>query len=655
MKSRWDNDAAREFTDDPLALRAYSSRLLGADPNLVLHGGGNTSVKLPVENLHGESEEILYVKGSGWDLADIEPPGFAPLRLDAVRRLAGLDSLDDTNMMRSLRAASINPDAPNPSVETITHALIPHQWVDHTHADAIVTISNTPNGDARLLEVLGDEVLIVPYAMPGFILAKLVAELVAGVDWSRLDGMILMNHGVFTFGNTAQESYERMIALVTRAECVVSQHSGSIATAQGDPPDLKQLAELRRAVSTAAGFPQVARVDSSDEAVGFSLRDDVSEIATRGGLTPDHVIHTKPSPMVLSGDVESDIADFQREYKSYFGRYSAADHQILDAAPRWAVWRGVGTVSFGPNAGRASVVADIAGHNITAAQIADSIDAWQPLGPQDLFDVEYWVLEQAKLKRIVSSPPLQGKIALVTGAASGIGAACVCALRSQGAAVACLDIDGGVIEQYLGVDTIGIQCDVTSSADVDVAVDATIGRFGGLDIVISNAGTFPAGMNIEEMDDDTWTKVVDVNMSGHMRVIRAATPYLKFGIDPAIVAIASKNVPAPGPGAAAYSAAKAGLTQLARVAALELGELGVRVNVLHPNAVFDTGIWTEEVLQNRADHYGITVDQYKTNNVLGVEVTSKDVANLAVAMAGPLFSRTTGAQLPVDGGNDRVI
>ena len=479
MKSRWDDDAAREFANDPLGLRAYSSRLLGANPDLVLHGGGNTSVKLPIENLHGELEEVLYVKGSGWDMSDIEPPGFAPLKLDTVRRLAELDALDDTNMMRSLRAASINPDAPNPSVETITHALIPHQWVDHTHADAIVTISNTPGGDTRLKEALGDDVMIVPYAMPGFVLAKLVAELVAGVDWSQLTGMILMNHGAFTFGDTAQQNYERMIALVTRAEQVVSRHSGAVVTAQGSSPNLVQLSELRRAVSTAAGVPQVARIDLSDAAVGFSLRDDAIDLATRGCLTPDHVIHAKPSAMIFSGSVESDITAFQREYTEYFERYSTADHRMLDSAPRWAVWLGVGTVSFEPSVGRASVVADISAHIMTAAQIGNSIGAWQPLGPQELFDVEYWELEQAKLKRIADSPPLQGKIALVTGAASGIGAACADALRSQGAAVACLDIDGGVADQYKDADIVGIRCDVTDPGDVDEAVDETIARFGG--------------------------------------------------------------------------------------------------------------------------------------------------------------------------------
>jgi NAD(P)-dependent dehydrogenase (short-subunit alcohol dehydrogenase family) len=357
----------------------------------------------------------------------------------------------------------------------------------------------------------------------------------------------------------------------------------------------------------------------------------------------------------LSDDGEKDVSEFQRKYAEYFGTHSTAGHQMLDIAPRWAVWPGIGIVSFGPSVGRASVVADIAARLIASVQISESIDAWQPLGTKDMFDVEYWVLEQTKLKRIASSPPLQGKIALITGAASGIGAACAIALRSQGAAVACLDIDSGVVERYSGDDAVGIQCDVTKSADVDAAIDAAVASFGGLDIVNSNSGTFTPGMNIEEMDDDTWMKVVDVTMSGHMRVIRAATPYLKLRINPAIIVIASKNVPTPGPGAAAYSAAKAGLTQLARVAALELGEDGVRVNVLHPNAVFDTGIWTEEVLQNRADHYDISVDEYKTNNVLGVELTSKDVAELAAAMASPLFSRTTGAQLPVDGGNGRVI
>ncbi|MCH7740231.1 MAG: bifunctional aldolase/short-chain dehydrogenase [Chloroflexi bacterium] len=657
MDSRWDGKRAAGYGDDLLALRAYSSRLLGANSDLVLHGGGNTSVKIDGVDLHGEPQRLLYVKGSGWDLASIEPAGFAPLRIEPVRRLAELESLSDSDMMRSLRSASVDPDAPAPSVETITHALVPHRFVDHTHADAVVTISNTSDGADRLRDLYGDEVLVVPYAMPGFVLARLIADLTAGVDWASLRGMVLMNHGVFTFAGDARASYEAMIEIVSRAEAAVagSLHAVAKSSSSSDEGDLLKLATLRRAVSEAAGKAMIARLNDSDGAVGFAGRRDAGELAGRGCLTPDHVLHTKPSPVVVGDEPAADVAEFGRQYEAYFSRNAGPEHTQLDPAPRWAIWPGAGIVGFGPTAGRAGIVVDITAQAIRAMQAAEELGRWNPPGEKDLFDVEYWELEQAKLKRGGPGPPLQGKIALVTGAASGIGRACAEVLLAQGAAVAALDVNPAVIELFDSIAAAGFVCDVTDSRAVDAAVDGAVRRFGGLDIVVANAGTFPPGVSIDELDDETWSAVIDVNLTGHMRVLRAAAPYLRLGIDAAVVVIASKNVAAPGPGAAAYSAAKAGLTQLARVAALEFGPAGIRVNVIHPNAVFDTGIWTDEVLQNRADHYGITVDEYRRNNVLGVEVESRDVAELAAAMAGPLFGRTTGAQVPVDGGNERVI
>jgi NAD(P)-dependent dehydrogenase (short-subunit alcohol dehydrogenase family) len=274
----------------------------------------------------------------------------------------------------------------------------------------------------------------------------------------------------------------------------------------------------------------------------------------------------------------------------------------------------------------------------------------------DIFEVEYWELEQAKLKLGGgASLPLQGKVALVTGAASGIGRACAERLRAQGAAVVALDLNPEVAELFKGADALGLPTDLTRAGAVADAVKWAVRAFGGLDIVVCNHGIFPDGRSIADLEDGLWQRSMDVNLTSHVQLLREAVPFLELGFDPAVVVVASKNVPAPGPGQAAYSAAKAALTQVARVAALELGAKGVRVNVLHPNAVFDTAIWTEAVLADRAKRYGLTVEQYKTNNVLGVEVTSRDVAELACAMAGPLFAKTTGAQLPVDGGNDRVI
>ncbi len=660
MQSLWNEKTAASFAENPLEMRVYSSRLLGCEPSLVLHGGGNTSVKTEVADLFGEHKPILYVKGSGWDLATIEAPGFAPVCLETLKRMAELATLSDPDMVRAQRAAMSDPYAPNPSVEAILHAIIPFQFVDHTHADAVVTLTNSPNGEARVRDLYGERVLIVPYTMPGFVLAKVIHELTRDVDWSQLDGMVLMNHGVFSFADDAHTSYERMIALVTMAENALEQEGASIANTEPKPAIegvavLRQLADIRHAVSHARGMPGIVCWDASPEAVGFANLPNVEEIATRGPLTPDHVIRTKRVPMILNTEPDAAVSAFGDDYRAYFSRNASADLTCLDSAPRWAVWPGQGALAFGTSVKEAGIIADIAGHTLRAIQRAECLGGWQALPEKDIFEVEYWDLEQAKLRKAGTPAIFAGKIALVTGAASGIGRACAETLHAQGAAVLALDIDSAVVTQFTSADLVGWQCDVTDVQALQVAVDEVVRRFGGLDIVVSNAGSFPSNSRIDEMDSTVWERSLQINLSSHEQLLQCCIPYLERGIDPAVVFMASKNVTAPGPGAAAYSVAKAGLTQLARVAALELGPKGIRVNVLHPDAVFDTAIWTEEVLENRARHYGMSVQEYKTKNLLKVEISSADVAALACALAGPLFAKTTGAQIPVDGGNDRVI
>lgn len=656
MNSLWDEEQVTAIADDPLALRVYTSRLLGREPSLVLHGGGNTSLKDDVTNLFGDTERILFVKGSGWDLASIEKPGFAPVRLDVLKKMVQLEVLSDSDMVNAQRAAMINPNAPNPSVEAILHAIIPFTFVDHTHADAVVTISNTADGEARLQEIYGDEVLILPYIMPGFVLARQVYQRTAGIDWSHLKGIVLMHHGLFTFANDGRESYENMIELVSKAEDFLDEQA-PLAPATSTPAtiDLMQLAVMRQAVSLARATPVLARLDSDAEAVDFSARPDVADITARGPLTPDHVIRTKRTAMMIGDDAGASVSAFSADYDDYFRRNNDGSLTCLDPAPRWALWPRRGALSFGTTPGECQIIADISRHTMQAIARAEALGGWQALPEKDIFELEYWELEQAKLKQGGAAPEFRGKVALVTGAASGIGAACVEALLARGAVVAALDIQTGITSRFPASSVLGIACDMTDPVAVHDAVAATVRRFGGLDMVISNAGIFPPGSRIESMDAHTWQQSLDVNLTSHQCLMQEAIPYLKHGLDPAIVVIASKNVPAPGPGAAAYSVAKAGLTQMARVAALELGGDGIRVNVLHPNAVFDTAIWTDEVLIKRAASYGLSVQEYKANNVLKCEVTSHHVAELACAMAGNLFACTTGAQLPVDGGNERVI
>ena len=656
MQNRWAEEAAARHGADPLSLRVYSSRLLGREPSLVLHGGGNTSVKATAADPFGTLHDVLYVKGSGWDLATIEPQGFAPVRLDLLRRLAELPSLADSALVRAQRSALLDPGAPDPSIEAVLHAIIPFAYVDHTHADAVVAITNTPDGAEQARAAFGPRLLLVPYVMPGFALARTVGELTRSIDWGGCDGLILMGHGIFTWGSSARASYDAMIRLVTAAEEYLDARGALRAVRRSEcgAEDLVALARVRREVSAAAGRPMIARLNRSAAACGFAGHEKVESIAARGPVTPDHIIRTKRVPLVLGDEPADAVRRYGDAYGDYFRRHADGGLTMLDPAPRWAVWRDRGLVAFGPTVADADVVGDIAEHTAAVIQWSEALGGWCALPEADLFAVEYWELEQAKLRKRGSGRPLDGRVAFVTGAAGGIGRAVARELSRQGAAVV-----GADIRDASGDDDVParrhIPCDVTDASSVRRAVDETVRQFGGLDILVSNAGAFPRSARIEEMDESLWQDALALNLTSHRRVLQACIPYLRHGVEPSVVVIGSKNVPAPGPGQAAYSASKAGLTQLARVAALELSADGIRVNVLHPNAVFDTGAWTPEVLAARAAAYGLSVEQYKRNNLLGVEVTAHDVALAAAALVGPSFRRTTGAQIPVDGGNDRVI
>ena len=653
LKNLWNDKDAAACGEDVLALRVYSSRLIGQASDLVLHGGGNTSVKAEFSDIFDDRHEVLYVKGSGWDLATIEAPGFAPVALDALLKLSRFDVLSDADMVRAQRAAMLDPGAPNPSVEAILHALIPFRYVDHTHADAVVTLTNTPDGEARVREIYGDRLLVVPYVMPGFVLAKKVAQMTEDIDWSTLEGMILMNHGIFSFADDARESYTRMIDLVTEAE----QALGEDPLVSNDTAEASalELAAIRYEVSQAANRPMLVAFDGGVKSCGFAKRSDVKSIATRGPLTPDHVIRTKRIPLVVEEDPSDAVASFISEYQDYFDRHTDGKLTRLDCAPRWAVWQGRGTMAFGARPGDLTVVGDIVSHTIAAIETAERHGGWCALPEADIFEVEYWELEQAKLAKSASSPAFQGRCALVTGGASGIGYACALALSEQGAQVTVLDKDPSVLNVFDGTNIQGRVCDVKDADAVRDAVAESAAAFGGLDILVNNAGIFCASDEVADMPEAEWQRSLDINLTGAMHVARESIPYLRLGWEPSLIMVGSKNVPAPGPAAGAYSVAKAGLTQLARVLALELAGDGIRVNTLHPNAVFDTAIWTEEVLEGRAAHYGMSVEDYRRNNLLHREVTSADVAALVCAMAGPAFRCTTGAQLPIDGGNERVL
>lgn len=656
MKSLWKDSEAKKYRGDALALRVYTSQLLGREPDLVLHGGGNTSVKAQVTDLFGVKEDVLFVKGSGWDLGTIQAAGFAPVKMSVLLKMARLQKLSDTDMVKGQRAAMTDPNAPTPSVEAILHAIIPFRFVDHTHADDVVAVSNSPGGEERIRQIYGRRVLVVPYVMPGFILARKVYEMTRGVDWRRYEGMVLLHHGIFSFADEAKESYERMIRLVTLAQNYLKRKKVRIAFSRQKPLlDCLELARLRQCVSRARQAPMLAGLREDEKSLGFANLSKVKSMAPRGPLTPDHVIRTKISPVVLGKNIQQDVLNYAKDYLIYFNRHKLKGLTCLDPAPRWAVWPKRGVVGFGRSLEDVRIINDIIEHTIRAIQSAEALGGWRALPEKDFFEVEYWELEQAKLAKGGKSAPLQGKIALVTGAASGIGRACAQMLQAQGAVVAALDINKEITKLFNHLSITGMVCDVTDAHQLQTCVEEIVRTFGGLDIVVSNAGSFPASEKISELRAGTWQKSLNVNLTSHQILLQKCIPYLSLGIDPTIIVIASKNVPAPGPGAAAYSVAKAGLTQLARVAALELAASGIRVNVVHPNAVFDTAIWTKDILEKRARHYGMTIDEYRKSNLLKVEITSRDVAQLVCTMAGPVFAKTTGAQIPIDGGNDRVI
>lgn len=657
MKSLWDHQESAQFCGD-LAQRVYTSRLLGREKSLILHGGGSTSLKMRERNVFGAEEDVLYVSGSGWDLETIEADGFSPVRLDHLIRLARLDALSDTQLVNELKVNMTKASAPAPPIEAILHAVLPYKYVDHTHADAVLAITNTPSGLERIKEIYGDLVVIIPYVRSGFSLAKLCAEEFLSKAGENTFGVVLMKHGIVSFGETAKTSYERMIDLVTRAEQYLTDHKAwhiSIpAIAEPDKPVRHELAALRQTVSASAGFPVIMSTHTDPQCLTFARRDDVSTIAQRGPAAPDHVIHTKRFP--LRG---RNVQEFRAAYERYFATHAADAEQpltVLDPAPRVILDPELGMCAIGRTAQEAAIVSDIYHHTMDIILRATALERYEPLSDRDIFDLEYSELEQANARGQDHPPMFVGEIALVTGAASGIGKACVESFLARGAAVVGLDINPLITQLFDRVDFLGLQCDVTDENAVCQALESAVKTFGGLDMLVLNAGIFPPGCRIDSLQVSEWDRVMRVNLDANLVLMHETYPLLKSAPRVGRVVInGSRNVLAPGPGQAAYSASKAALTQLARVAALEWGKDGIRVNIVHPHAVFDTGIWTEEVLRARAEHYGLSVEEYKTNNILKVEVTSHDVGELVAEMCGPLFAKTTAAQVPIDGGSNRVI
>jgi len=681
MKSQWRaheagrmvRSYARRGVNRDLALRVYTTRLLGQDPKLVLHGGGNTSVKTTQTDPLGQCVDVLCVKGSGWDMRDIEPRGLPALRLAELHKLRDLDALSDEEMVNYQRGCLLDSTSPNPSVETLLHAFLPHKYIDHTHSTAVLAVTDQPNAVAICREVFGDRVALVPYVMPGFALSKKAAEVLAAND--GIEGLILLKHGIFTFGDTAREAYERMTSLVSQAEARLRRKRRKVFKSARLPTRVARVEDVGPVVRGL--LAELVNGDGSDWRrmildfrTGRRIRNyvdgqDLGRYSQVGVVTPDHNIRTKNWPLVLPSPGVGDLGSFAREskkrvdrfvqrYHGYFARHNGrreAAKVELDPYPRVVLLPGLGLFGVGKSVKDAAVAADIAQNTVEVITDAEAIGRFRPIGEADMFDIEYWSLEQAKLGK-GAEPPFTRQIAVVTGGGSGIGAATARAFASQGAAVAVLDRDGaaaGRVARTIGGDTLAIACDVTDRRSVRRAFDRVCKSFGGVDIVVSNAGAAWQG-RIGTVSDRVLRESFELNFFAHQTVAQNAVRVMTVqGTGGVLLFNASKQAVNPGKDFGPYGLPKAATLFLARQYALEYGEHGIRANVVNADRVY-TGLFKGGLLEERAAARGVTVDQYlKSGNLLKREVKAEDVAKAFVDLA--LSPKTTAAVLTVDGGN----
>lgn len=675
MKSRWsDADAAAAIAryraagaNDDLALRTYTTRLLGGDPALVLHGGGNTSVKTRMTDAVGDEHEVLCVKGSGWDMGTIEPAGLPAVRLAPLRRLRALDALSDEEMVNQQRLALLDSRAPNPSVEALLHAFLPHRFVDHTHANAILSLVDQENSADLAAEVFGDEMAFVPWIFPGFALARAAAEIYERAP--QVKGLILDRHGIFTFADDARESYELMIAMVGRAEARIARGrpvAGS-ALAAAEAPALAEIAPvIRGAVAEPLGGGAWRRM-VLDFRTGAAIRAYVdapglAERATRGVATPDHIIRTKNRPLVLpplgdgedaSAAIRTAVSVYAEAYRAYFaaenGRLTTA-RAMLDPMPRVVLVPGLGLFGLGKSKKEAAVAADVAEATVVVVTDADAVGRFEPLPESELFAMEYWSLEQAKLGG-AAEKPLQRQVMAITGGAGAIGAATAKLFVQNGAEVAVLDLDGAKAEAVahsLPGSAIGLACDVTDPASVAAVFDKIAATYGGLDILVSNAGAAWQG-RIGELDDAALRRSFELNFFGHQAVAKAAVKImLAQGTGGALLFNVSKQAVNPGPDFGAYGLPKAATLFLSRQYALDYGAAGIRANAVNADRI-RSGILTEAMIAARSKARGLTEADYMAGNLLGLEVTAEDVAQAFLHQA--LALKTTASVTTVDGGN----
>ncbi|PWW00027.1 rhamnose utilization protein RhaD (predicted bifunctional aldolase and dehydrogenase) [Hoeflea marina] len=671
----WMEKAGGDPADRELALRVYSSRLIGSDPDLVQHGGGNTSVKLTRSNLFGEPIRVLHVKGSGWDLDSLLAPGLPGVRMEPLMALRQLDRLSDEDMVNIQRANLIDSGAPNPSVETLLHAYLPHTYVDHTHASAFLAIANLPNAEEVIAEIFGDRLAVVPFIMPGFDLARKAAEIYdANPD---VEGLVLLQHGHFTFGPTARESYDRVISHTNEVEAYLAERAGGRGFATSvhrlrAPIDADIAADvlpvLRGAVARVRGdhhgtgpMPVIMDVRSGPVVEEFLARTDLDELATRGVGSPDHVIRAKGEMLNLDrADVEGGATAIEAKVDAFVARYrdrfEAQNKRLggvkvmLEPHPCAAWIYGVGVVGIGKDANIASATADILEQNIEVMTFGEAIGEFRPVSSEELFEMEYWSLEQAKLAG-AKSKEFAGRVVLVTGGAGAIGFAIARAFAGLGATLAVVDRDGEACRKAaarLGGHALAIEADLTAAGAADEILQKVAARFGGLDILVSNAGAAIAG-SILEMEEAAIRSSFELNFFSHLSLARAASRlFAAQGRGGQMLFNVSKQAVNPGKGFGAYGLPKAATFFLVRQLALELGDRGIRVNGVNADRI-RSGLLTDDFIESRAKARGISVDTYMAGNLLKAEVEASHVADAFVALARS--ERTTAHVITVDGGN----
>ena len=679
MHSLWSGKEVEALSE--LDLLVYQSRLIGSEPSLVVWGGGNTSIKVTQEDFRGQSTKVLLIKSSGVDMKTAQREDFVGVRLDDILPLFDRDAMTDEEMVDYLDHCAMDPRSPRPSIETLLHGFLPYYSVVHSHADALVALTNNTDSNSILDTVYGNKVAVVEYVRPGFRLSKLVGQAVKSNPTIR--GVVLANHGLFTWGGDTRAAYECHIDLVNQAEEYAQRQArGKVSfgglrsrgldsdarrgAASAIAPALRGLVSERRR--------SILHYDDSPKVLEFVNSNQGEEISAMGPVTPDHLIHTKRKPMWLRvadpEDVTSVVAalpqameEYTQEYVDWYRLDSGGGDAMLDPYPRVVLMPGVGMWTTGKDSRAALIARDIYHHTIDVLRAAQGMGQYASLSPKDAYEAEYWPLELYKLTLGSPEGELARRIALVTGGAAGIGRAVALRLAAEGAHVVVTDVDEegalAVVEEISSCNGSGraaaLSMDVTSETEVIAAFQQGNLTYGGLDILVSNAGIAPVGA-MDELSLAQWQRSLDINATGHFLVAREAVRVMRRqGLGGSLIFMGTKNVTAPGRDFGAYSASKAAEVQLARVLAIENGEHGIRSNIINPDAVFQgSGLWSQEVRQQRAEAHGVSTDDledfYRQRNLLKQRISAEDVAEAALFLASDRSAKTTGAMIPVDGG-----